>query len=71
MGDCCENVDGDFRLLIGINAPEVLTGQAAPTGDEIAVPYEELAVTDCSENFYITPLQQADQAFTKQHVIVD
>jgi len=27
---------GDYRLLIGINAPQVLTGQAAPTGAIIA-----------------------------------
>jgi hypothetical protein len=27
---------GDFRLLIGLDAPEVLTGHAAATGDEIA-----------------------------------
>jgi len=28
---------GDFELLLGLNAPEVLTGQAEPTGDTIAV----------------------------------
>jgi hypothetical protein len=28
---------GEYRLIIGINAPEVLTGTAHPTGDEIAV----------------------------------
>ena len=28
---------GDYTLLIGINAPEVLTGDALPTGDGIAV----------------------------------
>ena len=27
---------GDYRLLIGLNAPQVLTGQAEPTGDTIA-----------------------------------
>ncbi|MEZ4519744.1 MAG: hypothetical protein R3C44_23920 [Chloroflexota bacterium] len=29
---------GDYDLLVGINAPDVLTGSAAPTGDVIAVP---------------------------------
>jgi hypothetical protein len=28
---------GDYKLLIGINAPEVLTGDALPTNDSIAV----------------------------------
>jgi hypothetical protein len=28
---------GDFRLLVGLDAPEVLTGDALPTGDVIAV----------------------------------
>lgn len=28
---------GDYRLLIGLGTPEVLTGQARPTGDTIAV----------------------------------
>jgi len=28
---------GDFRLLIGINQPDVLTGRARPTGDIVAV----------------------------------
>ena len=28
---------GNYRLLIGLNAPEVLTGRARPTGDTIAV----------------------------------
>jgi hypothetical protein len=49
VGDCCQNPNGDFRMLIGINAPEVLTGHAVPTGDEIAVPYVGLTLTDCSQ----------------------
>ncbi len=29
---------GDFQLLVGRNAPEVLTGNARPTGDILAIP---------------------------------
>lgn len=29
---------GDYRLLIGLDAPQVLTGEASPTGGTIAVP---------------------------------
>lgn len=39
--DCCdEAAQGAFHLLIGFNAPEVLSGEAFPTGDQIAIPYE-------------------------------
>ena len=31
-----EKVSGSYRLLVGLNAPKVLTGNAQPTGDEIA-----------------------------------
>ncbi len=49
-----EGTEGTFRLLIGLNAPDVLTGEAAPTDDLIATPYEGGGVdtgqaTDCSE----------------------
>ncbi len=32
---------GQFRLLVGLDAPQVLTGEATPTGDILAVGYEE------------------------------
>ena len=39
--DCCdEAAQGVFRLMIGFNAPDVLTGDALPTFDVIAIPYE-------------------------------
>lgn len=42
IADCCdENATGDFRVLIGINAPQVITGTAEPTGAEIAVQQTE------------------------------
>lgn len=60
ISDCCDTeASGSFRLLIGINAPEVLNGTAQPTGDQIAVLYdparppvpeaERIEATDCSE----------------------
>ncbi len=36
-------VTGDYNLIVGINAPEVLTGTAKSTGDEIAVSDTSLA----------------------------
>jgi hypothetical protein len=53
-----ETSSGAYRLLIGIDEPEVLGGEAQPTGDEVAVYYGTvpaegydlggLEVTDCS-----------------------
>lgn len=42
VSDCCnrETAEGDFRLLVGYDAPAVLTGEAVPNGAEIAIPYK-------------------------------
>ncbi len=43
--DCCdEKAVGEFRLLVGINAPRVITGNAETTGDELITPLEESGV---------------------------
>ena len=39
--DCCdESATGDFRLLLGYNDPQILTGDAVPTGSIIAEEYD-------------------------------
>lgn len=51
VSDCCRSdVEGTFRLLIGYDAPEILTGNASPNGAEIAIEYEPTRTTlDTSE----------------------
>lgn len=44
--DCCRSdVTGNFRVLLSLDTPDVLTGNAQPTGAEIAVVYEGETVT--------------------------
>lgn len=45
---------GDFVLMIGVDAPEVLTGESEPTGDEIAVLYR--GNSSDADNMDIEPL---------------
>jgi hypothetical protein len=38
LSACCEDgraTEGDYRLLVGLNEPDVLTGEATPTGREL------------------------------------
>jgi hypothetical protein len=37
---------GQFRLLVGLDAPQALAGEATPTGDILAVGYEEIATVE-------------------------
>ncbi|PJF40323.1 MAG: hypothetical protein D6737_12095 [Chloroflexi bacterium] len=49
--NCCGVTSGDYRLLIGINAPAVLNGTAVPTGDEIAVLFDGSGPSDSGGGF--------------------
>jgi hypothetical protein len=47
IGSCCEEsglTSGDYRLLLGVNAPEVMSGQANIEGREIARPPIDVGV---------------------------
>ena len=58
--DCCsETATGDFRLLLGYNAPQVLTGNATPNGATIAVPYEPMR-----------PIVNVDEAVRDENAVV-
>ncbi len=72
-----EITPGRYRLLVGIDAPEVLTGDAQPTGDEIAlvdlsaskqgVYVQEITGTLTAENpqttLLLNPLKQGDMVY--------
>jgi hypothetical protein len=62
IGSCCE-ASGDFRLLLGVNAPEVMSGQANIEGREIARPpidvgvgleLEQIVKVDQQSEFFTT-----------------
>ena len=60
--DCCRSdVKGVFRLLIGFNEPDVLTGEALPTGGQVAIPYEPTYFPITPENAPETTGRQVQQ----------
>jgi len=66
VGSCCEDshlTQGEYRLLLGVNAPQVLTGQADIEGREIARPpidvgvgleLEQIVKVDQQSEFFTT-----------------
>ena len=54
--------EGDFRVLVGVNAPDVLTGQAQPQGDKVLeTPIE---VQTGLKIFRISAVNSQDENFT-------
>jgi len=63
VSDCCDSeAEGVVRLLIGLEAPEVLTGEAFPTGDPFAVIYQPNYI-DLSEQDFDEDDEQAQQFY--------
>lgn len=61
--DCCdEEAEGVFRILIGLETPEVLDGDIFPTGDPFAVTYQPTYI-DLSEIEYDEDDEQAQQFY--------
>ncbi len=54
---------GDYRLLVGLDAPEVVTGQATPTGHFLAIS-QESAVADMAVQEITGALTEADSTTT-------
>ncbi|QPC84275.1 hypothetical protein G4Y79_07850 [Phototrophicus methaneseepsis] len=50
-----EEARGDYLLMLGVDAPEVLSGNAEPTGDEIAVLYTGEAISNNPDNIALDP----------------
>jgi hypothetical protein len=47
---------GDYRLLVGLDAPQVLEGEALPTGDTLAVPDREASPPGVAVQELVMPL---------------
>src|SRR5690606_15250226 len=61
--DCCdEEAEGVFRILIGLETPEVLEGDIFPTGDPFVVTYKPTFV-ELSEFEYDDDEPQAQQFY--------
>jgi hypothetical protein len=66
ISSCCDDqvTSGDYRLVIGINAPEVLSGQAKPDGRQVI--REPIDVQIGIKLQQIIDVNQANESFTAQ-----
>ena len=62
VGEDSTETTGDFRLLVGINAPEVLQGRAKPWGRSIVK--EPIEVRTAIQLDQITSISQISQNFS-------